>query len=265
MAAPSFGDKSYWDTRFAKNPSPFDWLLPATATPFLSSIQSSLSTSPSPQILHIGCGTSSLSSNLKNFVEDPKDIFNIDFSSIAVEAGRSKDGTMNWKTLDLLSAEQILEFRNFGEAGEGGWVGLIVDKSTADAIACAEDVVVELPYVIAAEAVKGRCQTTAKVHPLAILSVHMAYLTAPGAKWLLLSYSTSRCSFLTSQNPDDRIVKEETLEQGFTDPRLLWKVIDEEALSAREEVSGTGDVVARPVVKHTLYTLERTDFKINAR
>ncbi|KAK6500459.1 hypothetical protein TWF481_010802 [Arthrobotrys musiformis] len=274
MAAPSFGEKSYWDTRFTKNPSPFDWLVPAGATSFLSAIQSSLSTittsssADSPRILHIGCGTSSLSFQLKNFVKDPKQIYNIDFSSIAIEAGESKDGSMNWKTLDLLSTKQILDFRKsvIFEGAEGGF-GLIIDKSTADAIACAEDVDLQLPYVIApaAEAVEAKSQVTAGVHPLAVLSLHMAYLTAPGAKWLLLSYSTSRCSFLTSQDRDDRIVKEDILEQGFTDPRLLWKVINEEALSAREETGEANRVVARPVVKHTLYTLERTAFQVIAR
>ncbi|KAK6355684.1 hypothetical protein TWF718_000077 [Orbilia javanica] len=265
MAAPSFGEKSYWDTRFTKNPSPFDWLLPAAAAPFLSSIQSSISTAPSPRILHIGCGTSSLSSNLKQFVTDSKNIYNVDFSSVAIEAGQSKDGSMNWRTLDLLSAEQVLELGKYVKLEGREKFGLVIDKSTADAIACAEDVIVELPYPIAAEAPEGGSQATANIHPLAILSLHMAYLTLPGAKWLLLSYSSSRCSFLTSQDPDDILVKMGVLEQGFTDPRLLWKVVKEEALGAREETGGTSGIVARPVVKHTLYTLERTSLKIVAK
>ncbi|EGX45220.1 hypothetical protein AOL_s00173g321 [Orbilia oligospora ATCC 24927] len=262
MTAPSFGEKEYWDIRFTKNPSPFDWLLPAAAKPFLSSIRSTLSTAPSPRVLHIGCGTSSLSYNLKDIAKDPSHIYNVDFSSIVVEAGESKDGSMNWKTLDLLSTQQILEFEKSVSADDEGGFGLIIDKSTADAIACADDVAVELPYVITAEAIEGRGQTTADIHPLVILSLHMAYLTAPGAKWLLLSYSSFRCSFLTSQDPDDRYVKEEVLEKGLTDPRLLWKVIKEEALGAREEVSEASGVVARPVVKHMLYTLERTSVKL---
>ncbi|KAK6514809.1 hypothetical protein TWF506_007171 [Arthrobotrys conoides] len=265
MTAPSFGEKSYWDTRFTKNPSPFDWLLPAAAVPFLSSIKSSLSTAPSSQILHIGCGTSSLSFTLKSLVKSPTDIYNVDFSHIPIEAGRSQDGSMNWKTMDLLSSEQVLEFKGLVSVNDVRGFGLIIDKSTADAIACADDVVVELPYVITAEGIEEKSKTTTNIHPLVILALHMAYLTVPGAKWLIVSYSTSRCSFLTSQNPDDRYVKDDVLEQGFTDPRLLWKVIKEEGLSAREEVSGTDDVVARPVVKHTLYTLERTDFKLVAR
>ncbi|KAK6530645.1 hypothetical protein TWF281_007484 [Arthrobotrys megalospora] len=259
---PSFGDKEYWDSRFTSNPSTFDWLLPAT--PLTSSINSAITSSPSlvPQILHIGCGTSDLSFHLKTLVKTPAQIHNVDFSNIAVEMGRSKDGTMNWSTLDLLNLQQVLEFQNI--SSEGGYT-LVVDKSTADAISCAEDVVVELPYRITSNNDERTSAGSVKIHPLAVLSIHLAYLTAPGANWLLLSYSNSRCDFLTSENPGERIVDEKVLDKGFIDPRLLWKVVKEEALDAPEESGGSDRVVGRPVVKHTLYTLERTDFNLMSR
>ncbi|KAK6337606.1 hypothetical protein TWF730_003001 [Orbilia blumenaviensis] len=261
---PSFGDKSYWDARFAANPSTFDWLLPAG--PLLSSIHSSLTTTPCPRILHIGCGTSSLSFHLKGLTGDPKKICNVDFSPIAVEAGKAQDGSMNWETLDLLSAEQVLEFKkaNMFEDGGGGF-GLIIDKSTADAISCASDVDVEFPYFIASNTVEGSSRKTAKIHPLAILSLHLAYLVAPGAKWLLLSYSSSRCSFLGPEKDGDKVVDQKALDEGFPDPRSLWRVVKEEALDAPDENNDSNSVVKRPVVKHTLYTLERSDFKLIAR
>lgn len=86
MSGVPFGKVEYWDERFTRNESPFDWLLPPEALdrPILEAI----GTFPThPQIHHIGCGTSSVSLHLRKLVENPQQIHNTDFSKVAIEIG----------------------------------------------------------------------------------------------------------------------------------------------------------------------------------
>lgn len=84
---PPFAQSDYWDERFTKNPSAFDWLLPANCLdgPIVEAIDAS--SNPRPNLLHIGCGTSVLSLHLRSHVKDPRQIHNTDFSRVAVELG----------------------------------------------------------------------------------------------------------------------------------------------------------------------------------
>ncbi|KAH7054605.1 hypothetical protein B0J12DRAFT_658266 [Macrophomina phaseolina] len=84
---PPFARSDYWNERFTKNPSAFDWLLPANCLdgPIIEAIQASHT--PYPRLLHIGCGTSILSLHLRYHVEDPRQIHNTDFSHVAIELG----------------------------------------------------------------------------------------------------------------------------------------------------------------------------------
>ncbi|KAL1622818.1 hypothetical protein SLS54_004838 [Diplodia seriata] len=87
---PPFAQPEYWDQRFAKNPSAFDWLLPANCLDgaIVEALEHASSPSnPRPRLLHIGCGTSVLSLHLRSHVEDPRQVHNTDFSRVAVELG----------------------------------------------------------------------------------------------------------------------------------------------------------------------------------
>ncbi|KAF3913343.1 hypothetical protein ABW20_dc0104356 [Dactylellina cionopaga] len=284
---PSFGDKAYWDSRFTSSSSQFDWLLPASAlsSAITSTIESTTSSnSEGPSILHIGCGTSDLSFHLRNLVNRPSQVYNVDFSAVAVEVGKAKEeelgssqsqsqtfqssqnaqgdiNFMRWSTLDLLSLDQILAYKSALSPGQN--FSMIIDKSTSDAISCADDVVVQIPYLmnnIVTYDPECRARTTpAQIHPMALLAVHLAYLSPPGGKWLALSYSRERFHFLTSADPRDNIVDPAIVAAGgFVDPRRLWQVVKIESLDAPEE-GGSEHVVKRPAIKHTVYTLERTE------
>ncbi|EPS45822.1 hypothetical protein H072_277 [Dactylellina haptotyla CBS 200.50] len=267
---PSYGDRSYWDARFLTNPAHFDWLVPAPV--LLSLVQSTLSSFPIPQphILHIGCGTSELSFALRGLTALPSHVFNIDFSPAAIEAGREEERkrynlfhnnpeqTMRWVSVDLLSLDDVMMLKNGSLAG--GY-SLIIDKSTSDAISCAEDVAVTLPYPVnAAGTHRPVCEhnETTKVHPMAVLMVHMAALAAHNAKWLVLSYSAHRFDFLSTD-----AALEDLSAARFINPGLFWRIAATEEIDAREEVPANGSpVVGRPVTKHTLYTLERTGVEV---
>ncbi|KAJ6257404.1 hypothetical protein Dda_8293 [Drechslerella dactyloides] len=271
---PSFGDKDYWDARFAKNSSQFDWLLPADALD--GPITQALASAPSndePHILHIGCGTSLLSFHLRDLVRSPSQIHNVDFSAIAIDTGKTYEATesrperMRWTAADLLSLDDILTLRVPGAGEATGSYNIILDKSTADAISCAEDVPVHLPYALTTESerIQHSSSRTAPAHPLYLLTLHMAFLAPPGGRWIVLSYSNTRFSFLTSQKAEDQLISDSMIDTGFINPQLLWKVVGEEALDAPQVETGDKCAVGRPLVKHTLYTLLRTDVQVTLR
>jgi len=88
---PPFASIDYWDTRFHSNPSAFDWLQPASIldAPLTAALLDSWISKP--EILHIGCGTSLLSYHLREHVETPGQIHNVDFSQEAIELGKRRE------------------------------------------------------------------------------------------------------------------------------------------------------------------------------
>lgn len=89
---PSFGSQEYWDARFTSNSSPFEWLeAPNALDSFLvEALRATLD--ENPHILHIGCGTSLLSYHLRAHVKDPEKIHNLDYSDVAINIGRNREG-----------------------------------------------------------------------------------------------------------------------------------------------------------------------------
>jgi hypothetical protein len=128
---------------------------------------------PPPQrLLHIGCGSSNLSFHLgRALVADPSQVTNVDYSRVAIEKCRRREDEMmqqqqqrprvkqedkengngevskgsnrrmKWKEIDLLS---VIDMAALARETDGGF-DIIVDKSTTDCMACADDVEVELP------------------------------------------------------------------------------------------------------------------------
>ncbi|KEQ93019.1 hypothetical protein AUEXF2481DRAFT_346079 [Aureobasidium subglaciale EXF-2481] len=252
---PSFGDLQYWNTRFSKEDE-FEWLADFTALePWLRrAIGSSGDENErerdgkGKRVLHIGCGTSALSAALKELVKSPRQIHNVDYSDVVIERQRQRDLTntgeeaSKWSTLDLLSLAQVEEFKKQGR------YDVIIDKSTSDAISCAEDVHVGLPYHMntameqgSSLAISGHTQ----VYPLVILAIHLAYLATPGCQWMVLSYSASRFSYWEDESP-----------QRLPHPTQLWKMVRHEKI---EQPQDPKDTVHRPPTMHHLYILERTE------
>ncbi|KAF2496234.1 hypothetical protein BU16DRAFT_371021 [Lophium mytilinum] len=89
---PPFSSSKYWDSRFHSNPSAFDWLQPASILdPHITAALRDTSEKTTPNILHIGCGTSLLSYHLRAHVDEPSQIHNVDFSKEAIDLGNLRE------------------------------------------------------------------------------------------------------------------------------------------------------------------------------
>ncbi|KAK3689526.1 hypothetical protein B0T22DRAFT_441004 [Podospora appendiculata] len=140
--------QSYWHKRFSTEVS-FEWLVPSAAfmpilNPYLAQLPSS------GPILHLGIGTSDLHTHIRK--RGFENLANIDYEQLAIDRGRQLEQDA-FGDLDLGSTAQY---------------DLVVDKSTADAIACSGD-----------EAVAAMVQGIAKC-------------LAEGGLWVSLSYSALR-------------------------------------------------------------------------
>lgn len=239
----------------------------------------------SSEILHIGCGTSLLSFHLRAHVDDPAKIHNLDFSAKAIEWGVQhekvifqnqqgdnrqetkddsleeceigSDNMMRWSQVSLLSQTSVLS------TCSGSSYAVIVDKSTADAIACGDDVEVsfksdgdhektgsELPG-------KPHHEVSGLVHPVCILALHLALVAAPGCCWIALSYSSDRFPFLHNDASFEELVPSELLDKGYPNPARYWRLVSKEAVDVPEERNHAG--THRPRISHWLYVLERTN------
>ena len=270
---PSFGDQEYWDRRFAQEHE-FEWLLGFDAIkPTLLDTLQSHDKDYRPELLHIGCGSSSLSTKLASLVRDPEQIHNVDYSSVAIERGRkrevcqlqgaigSRDLTQTrWSTLDLLSVEEVLSFSLHQDNNRR--YDVIFDKSTSDAISCASDLEISLPYGI--HGLDSESTVTSKrkrilLHPLYALAVHLAYLAAPNCHWIVLSYSNARFPFWDTKAEIEMGIdlSDDIVGDGFTHPGRLWRLVKHEEIIKPMSTSGNSSIVHRPPEVCHLYMLER--------
>ncbi|KAF1915046.1 hypothetical protein BDU57DRAFT_517830 [Ampelomyces quisqualis] len=279
---PSYGSQEYWNQRFKSESEPFEWLeAPHMLDPFLHDALSATK-DPRPKILHIGCGTSELSYHLQTLVATPDQIHNLDYSDIAIDLGRKRekelcgmdrfedyhilDGAtrtcMKWDTVDMLNHKSLLG------ACKPGEYSIIVDKSTADCIACTEDVRTPLPYPVDVPS-QGLLdlsvrETPEPLHPLHILAVHLALVARPGARWIALSYSEDRFPFV------DGLYSSRPHIPGFPDTGSLWKLLDKHEIDGGRAQQTTytnavGTIVHQPKVLHWVYIMQRTEVPLAIR
>jgi hypothetical protein len=270
---PSYGSQEYWNNRFAAETEPFEWLeAPESLDPFFRDALSS-SKEANPEVLHVGCGTSLLSHHLRTMVPNPAQIHNLDYSAMAIQLGREReqnlrnDGrasgkSMRWDAVDLLGHTSLLS------ACKPGAYSVIIDKSTSDCIACADDVYIPLPYPVG---LHGDLtlnldlrQSPDPIHPLHIMAVHLALVTKPGARWITLSYSNDRFPFV------DGLYSSRPHLPGFPDTSTLWKILDKRQVENEKEESSDSSsnselVTHRPNVFNWVYVLERTDALLSVR
>jgi hypothetical protein len=124
---------------------------------------------------------------------------------------------MRWDAIDLLDHNSLLI------ACKRGAYSVIIDKSTSDSIACADDVHIPLPYPIGLHDLtydSDLIQSPDPVHPLHIIAIHLALVTRPGARWIALSYSNDRFPFV------DGLYSSRPNLPGFPDTGTLWKLLD---------------------------------------
>ncbi|CAG9951013.1 unnamed protein product [Clonostachys rosea f. rosea IK726] len=147
--ATDYEKQSYWHDRFASETS-FEWLV--TSKQFISVIEPQLARLPlSSHILHLGSGTSDLHNHFRS--RGLLNVTNLDFEPLAAERGRDLeqnafgDVRMNYVVADAtrLVDEPIMIGSHGGAAGKEEQIvtpakfDLVVDKSTADAVACGGD------------------------------------------------------------------------------------------------------------------------------
>jgi EEF1A lysine methyltransferase 4 len=294
-ATPSFESREYWDSRFTKSPESFDWLVsPSILIPplLMTLSHDTLSSSSSPSILHIGCGTSSLSSLLRRHAKSST-ILNVDFSRRAIELGIQREreefadvGTgdvkesMLWATADLLNWQSIQSMFE-GHHGENkpsasdyrelhgdsmpstfsacnARFSIVIEKSCADAIACGGDIAIPIPYYL--HQTVNHAKITHEVmyiHPVCLLAIHLAALTKPGGTWIVYSYSETRFDCLGNDEGGDENFYESKKLGAVPDPALLWVMtMKQEIISQAESMEGN---VYRPKIAHWQYILRRTD------
>jgi EEF1A lysine methyltransferase 4 len=272
-APPAFGSQDYWNQRFSANKKPFEWLGHPEVLDeiFVNALHESHT--QDPQILHVGCGTSNLAYHLCSLVQSPEQIHNVDYSEVAIKLGRDLENQaappaavqvglkstderprMRWNAVDLIRPTSLLQ------ACKPESYSVFLDKSTSDSIACSDDVDIAVPYPIglqpdipAGEEIKAFVQTH---EPLLVMSVNLAFLAKPGARWIVVSYSNDRFPFLGPSSALNESYK------PLMDPRLLWRITMKQSFEPKDSVSTDTPASAyahTPQVCHWIYVLERTD------
>jgi EEF1A lysine methyltransferase 4 len=268
---PDFASHEYWQSRFQKNGSVFDWLI--SAKDLSGIIQDNLDENQlrKAEILHAGCGTAD-SVALGDLVENAAQVHNVDYSQAAIDAASarkkespdlttsdaepasatdrhdsilhapSSKNTMRWSCLDLLSLESTLALLD-QQAGRGSLYDLVIDKSTSDSISCGSNVTIQLPYLLSINGwtraiLQSGVTQNAEVHPLHILAVHLAALTKPKTgKWIVVSYSDDRFPFLPpfARSASHGFLSDSVIQAGFPHPQQLWRLENKQKIDLNEE------------------------------
>jgi hypothetical protein len=288
---PSYGSQEYWEQRFACETHPFEWLeAPHVIDSYLFDALGAFK-EPYPQLLHIGCGTSMLSCHLQTMVQIPCQVHNVDYSENAIRLGKEREielynakrndndcnstnsrASMRWDAVDLLDHTSLLK------ACKSGEYSIIVDKSTSDCIACADDVDTPLPFQIGVRSAEFAVtdfeliQMSEPIHPLHVMAVHLALVTKPGARWIALSYSDDRFPFVNG------LYTSRPHFPGFPDTSKLWKLLDKRVVESDSEREGSEDssssgssgngenqITYRPKIFNWVYVLERTEVSLYVR
>ena len=134
---PKYGDPKYWDDRYAGEgkDKTFDWLLSyMTLKGFLAQYMKNKDV----RILVLGCGNAAFSEDL--YDDGFKNQVNVDISSVVISLMKERNAVLRpeiqWITMD------ITDMRDF----ETGSFDIAIDKSTMDALVCAQN-----SYVIMAQ------------------------------------------------------------------------------------------------------------------
>ncbi|KAI1350190.1 S-adenosyl-L-methionine-dependent methyltransferase [Xylaria sp. FL0043] len=191
-----FEKQSYWHNRFASETA-FEWLAPsATLISFMEPYLSPPSAGITQRILHLGSGTSDLAVRLRE--RGHRDITNVDYEPLALVRGRQMEESFFGDVVMEYAVADVTRMRLADLPGLHQGFDIIVDKGTADAVACGGD-----------EAV------------LAMTKCVRECLAAEGI-WISLSYSAQR--FEIEGLPFDVCVigKIATPKARVTDPDVFY-------------------------------------------
>jgi hypothetical protein len=175
---------------------------------------------------------------------------------------------MIWSQVSLLSLESVLS------ACPTYDYTLIIDKSCSDAIACGEDIEVSVPFplrkrlklsdnLLPAILEQQDMPKSWFVHPLNILALHLALVTPPRARWIAVSYSVDRFSFITPPHPSESSLPTELCANGFPLPSDYWSLVRKETIAiAQPSDQSSNEVIHRPPISHWIYVFERTEMEL---
>lgn len=260
---PDFSSSEYWSNRFTKETS-FEWLsesdviLPlileviaevvksrsATRGGSSSNGHAGPSTHDPLKVLHLGCGTSNLGSQLQHILDQrqgsayPVQVIDADYVASTITTDRS----IPLIQMDVLDRE-ALHRKTEEQCGDAGW-DFILDKSTADAISCGLNIEVS---TIEPRLENKESNDLEVVRPMVAMCSNLASVTRPGSRWMSISYSSSRF---------------EDLDQFTSKP---WRVLAKKPLTIQAEPGGKQisdgrggfRTVFEPETVYWFYVLER--------
>ncbi|KAJ3488209.1 hypothetical protein NLI96_g3027 [Meripilus lineatus] len=282
MAPPEYHLESFWDERFGKE-NHFEWLGDGQQT-ILPVLRDTLNThAPSsnqqkteqediPRLLHIGAGTSTLSDDIINIYREKfgnvkeATVLNTDFSKTAIERGNMVEEArgsraVRWERADMLAWEDVkVLVKGSKDDDDVELFKIVVEKSTSDAISCAEDIVLQ-PLKPSTSSIFPLLQSylarqphlNFSIQPMKLLSLHLAAVVAPNGVWLALSYSQERFQFLAEQEGKET--------QSEICPSLYWRVEGVRGVDAPSGQEAAG--VYTPRIQHYVYVLRRTEIRID--
>lgn len=278
--------RSFWEQRFTEEQH-FEWLgdgqdtlIPRLRT-YLRAESTSAEEQPSsssrpPRTLHIGAGNSAMSERIRDAYEefygeqhwDESAIVNLDFSDAAVANGREAEASRHggrgsgtlWVQADVLQWSDIAPLVKRKEGGQGDegdendeeLFAVVLDKSTSDAIACGEDIVLTAASGQCHPIIREHIRPDVKVEPVHLLALNLAPIVRPGGVWVILSYSSSRASFL--EGHVRKTIQDE--ESSSLDPGDYWSLEEHSTVDAPTGQSKEG--VFAPPVQHHVYVLRRS-------
>ncbi|KZT74991.1 hypothetical protein DAEQUDRAFT_720195 [Daedalea quercina L-15889] len=287
--------QSFWERRFQTEPhfewlgDGQDTLIPQLRA-FLCTGLTPTEYQPSdsevrpPRLLHIGAGNSTLSEHVRSAYDevyghstwDESIIVNLDFSEAAVQNGRQAEicrtrgdsgNGMRWVQADVLQWGDLAALVDWqgGPGGsddaklargrEGERFTVVLDKSTSDAIACGEDIVLTTSSSWCHPAVRKIIESSGisemKLEPVHLLALNLAALVGPGGVWIIVSYSSSRVSFLEKES-GGRI--------GTIRTGLYWSLDQHDTVDAPTGQGKEG--VYAPPVQHHVYVLRRNGSRL---
>ncbi|KAI9631807.1 uncharacterized protein MKK02DRAFT_21295 [Dioszegia hungarica] len=283
-----FSSSEYWSTRFEKERS-FEWLASSKALgPVVLDLVKELVRSrssvpaaavsaapkrpigpneedPPINILHFGCGTSTLGPYLARLLQTEHinaQVVDADYvAESIVAAGPALPRSAAWQSARASGSEGSevevplisLDVLDLGQlkdtAPAGGW-DLLVDKSTADAISCGPS----LPR----QRGQGGEEEEDLVEPIHILCDNLASVTRTGGRWLCISYSSSRFDHL---GPITHGPGAESASDSSSAWRLVSKIPVDGAYTGEPSTLSDGNggkrVVYAPETNVWAYVLER--------
>ncbi|KAI0347630.1 hypothetical protein BDW22DRAFT_1320428 [Trametopsis cervina] len=263
---PDYESASFWEARFERE-THFEWLGDGRSTilpvvrDYLEEQKRRVEKHPEEAgnggVLHIGAGTSTLGEALVDLYhahfgigEQEKEkpvVVNTDFAQQAVTRGsqHTKDGAEVWERVDLLQWADCADL-----LGRRGRFGVVVDKSTSDAVSCGADVLFHVGEDKGVHpALRGEGEEGGEVRmgPLEVLAVHLASLVQLGGVWVVLSYSKDRFAWLSTAK---------------IDITRFWTLSSVKSVEAPWSGEKQGNVHL-PRIEHWLYVLRRTDVDID--